>query len=545
MSASTDHSSTLIHPNNFLRGINERIHGQHVDEHPLIAKVHAMIMIIIGVGLLYASLPLSLSIGSIAFAVVGSILIAKSIALITLIVQRAFWPKAAEVQEIEMGPVPQTRPLPANDRQPAPTRVALSVAEQLREQLRVKEQLRDIKGHMGEVPRLFLRGFREAIEKLPEDPATRFDLWRNLYDGEDYAPPGDIFEYIAGGLFAPDCADVRVYYNPDKMTQGDALRHLAQREPISVGTCGDDGKPITFKGQELTKAFAYKESVHREPYVARERDGRTWSEDPSVACVYTPTCITKKSVVQPLRIGVLSVAAPALDKLQQPDFTYYTTGQVREEDKSLAFFQTLEKGILDRKKYEEAMRFLSKVVVQCFMENKNKRGRVSFRRLVLTRYGQANFLKAIQKEDQPIAHAIFYQSLVNEFISQAKAYPDLLKSPIVMSEYSNRFDEEMQQQFVDPLKAAGFANVDIINGDILENVQGGDLIVNPWDPHGAYGNGDKGDRPFNGFIESATTALATTLPWINTLLLWKKELFVPIGSQEEKDPFAAAGSSQS
>ncbi|MFV0339736.1 MAG: hypothetical protein ACK5MA_03770, partial [Parachlamydiaceae bacterium] len=64
----------------------------------------------------------------------------------------------------------------------------------------------------------------------------------------------------------------------------------------------------------------------------------------------------------------------------------------------------------------------------------------------------------------------------------------------------------------------------MIIGDIVDTAQEGDLIVNAWDPHSAPGNGNDGDRSFDGAMGRGSGILATQTSWLNPTLKSKEAL---------------------
>ncbi len=295
---------------------------------------------------------------------------------------------------------------------------------------------------------------------------------------ESYIPKANLEnlkKYSTSADFQRHAKTARIYYNSGQLSQEDALRVIFQREPTNI-----DMKSL-YPEEKLKATFNYTHSVYIDKE-AKKENGSLFKDLPNTACVYSETYLWnppgRDSKVQ---VAILSLPAPALDMTDQPHHLYY-----------------VKEGKLDIGKYEEEMKFLFKVIEQAVRDNiKTAFGGKGIKRLVLNRFGQSNFLKSLSYDDKDVAHGIF-KAQMNEFLKRIEE----LKLDNVLSEYGN---------------IKGW-HPNVMAGDIVKNVRDGDLIINPWDPHSAPGNGNDMDRSFDGVIGKSTAILLTQTSWLNETL---------------------------
>lgn len=145
------------------------------------------------------------------------------------------------------------------------------------------------------------------------------------------------------------------------------------------------------------------------------------------------------------------------------------------------------------------MRFLFKSIETALRENKDSafQGK-GINRLVLTKFGQNNFLKSLTYDDKQKAYTAFKEALA-EFLENIKDTEII----VIMSEYSK------------PIEAW---HDDMIIGNIVKTAKSFDLIINAWDPHSAPGNGNDNDYSFDGAMGGSTGILLTQTSWLNEKL---------------------------
>lgn len=271
----------------------------------------------------------------------------------------------------------------------------------------------------------------------------------------------------------------RIYYNSEQLAGEDALQIIYQREPTNVAMV-----PNQYKKEELKNLFGYDRGIYNDPK-AKKVDGSSFKDLPNTAAVYSETYLWdvpgKKDAKE---IACLSLPSPALDTSFQPHFNYY-----------------VKKGGLDVEKYEQEMKFLFKTIEKVLRDNKdtafNHKG---IRRLVLCRFGQKSFLRALDNNDKINALNIYKKQLI--------MFLDKIKDcgvKVVMSEFSHPTEKLCD-------------TIDAIEGCILKRAEEHDLIINAWDPHSAPGNGNDGDRSFDGAMGKGTGILLTQSSWLNEAL---------------------------
>jgi hypothetical protein len=320
----------------------------------------------------------------------------------------------------------------------------------------------------------------------------------------------NLLDYIASPAFANDAATVKVYFNGDQLSCKDAVQVVHRREPVNIGMQQMYNQKAFYtlieqmqkqgRGVIPHKVSAYNETDQ----TFLKEDGTRFSTLPNTACLYSETPLWKKPGDENSRIQVacLSLPAPALDKKKQPHFGYY-----------------IVEGKLNMAKYQQEMRFLAATVIQSLLDNKDKAfSGQGIQRLVISRYGQQAFLEKVSAEDRSVANKIFYDSLVEQ-ISNCKE--KLKEIEICMSEYTVSMNAEIEENFVS--KLATDLWVGIVNGDILANARQGDLIINAWDPHSFPGNGNEGDRSFDGKMGEGTAIHLVQNPLMNPYLEINKE----------------------
>lgn len=304
-------------------------------------------------------------------------------------------------------------------------------------------------------------------------------------------------EYYVSEDFKKHAESAKVYYNKTEINVEDAKLVVSRREPVNIAMGQHYNKKM------LEERFGYKSSVYNDTKAIKS-NGEAFRERPNTASVYSEAFLWPEPGVSSNRkeVAILNVPAPALDVKDQPHFKYYVNGSK-----------------LDREKYRNEMNHLAKAIVQAVIDNKSSaREGKGLQRLVISRYGQANFLNALRSIDEQEASAannIFYDTLVNQIVENKNELKDI---QIVISEWGNNLNKTMKEKFVEPLKNAGLERVEIINGDIKENVKDGDLIVNAWDPHSAIGNGNDNDDSFDGQIGRSSTAVLAGTPQLNSHL---------------------------
>ncbi len=343
--------------------------------------------------------------------------------------------------------------------------------------------------------------FKSPIERL-KDMESFYDVY---YSG--YAPTANrkcLTNYIQSKDFERHAASAKVYYNSQQLSLQDSVRVTFQREPVNIEMHQryDKTKLENFlTNQGFTP---HTEGVFNDT-TSKRADGSTFKDQPCSACIYSETFLWSKvgDDSSKKEIGCLSVPAPALDVNNQPHYAYY-----------------IKDGALDLDKYKQEMQVLANAVVNASLDNKTSafQGK-GLKRVVISLYGQNNFLKAAKDSDRKAANQLFYSTLVTAIQNHASQLQDL---EIVLSDYGNLKNPEFETSFVAPLKAGGL-KVGYINGNILLNAKEGDLIVNSWDPHSIPGNGNELDNSFDGVLGRATGITLTQCAWINPHISQKSD----------------------
>jgi hypothetical protein len=294
-------------------------------------------------------------------------------------------------------------------------------------------------------------------------------------------------EYAKSKDFERHAETALIYFNGKQLAGSDALRIIFQREPTNI-----EMQPNLYNKNKLKEQFGYENGIYNDPS-ATKADGKLFKDLPNSACVYSETFLwNSPGKDAKIEIACLSLPAPALDKTLQPHYKYY-----------------VHKGKLDLNKYEEEIQFLFRVIEQALRDNKESAfAGNGIKRLVLSKFGQMNFLKGLKPDEQKKARGL-YKKAIENFLDRIKD----LNVEIVMSEYF-----PMQMEGLEDL------NVSMMYGDILTKAKTGDLIVNAWDPHSAPGNGNDGDNSFDGAMGKGTGILLTQTAWLNPKLTREEAL---------------------
>jgi hypothetical protein len=167
----------------------------------------------------------------------------------------------------------------------------------------------------------------------------------------------------------------------------------------------------------------------------------------------------------------------------------------------------VKEGVLDTEKYESEMTFLFRCIEKVIRDNKDTafEGK-GFKRILLSKFGQGFFLTALSPKEKHKANLIF-KSCLGNFLNSIEA----LGLDIKGSAFS-----EKDLQGDDTWKTEGISGT--VVGDIIETAKEFDLVINSWDPNSAPGNGNDGDRSFDGAIGKATGVLLTQTAWFNEAL---------------------------
>lgn len=295
-----------------------------------------------------------------------------------------------------------------------------------------------------------------------------------------YAPTqnqANLREYSQSTDFKRHKLTARSYYNASQLSEEDALQVVFQREPTNI-----EMKPNQYNKEKLGAEFGYTKGVFNDPKL-KKSDGSSFKDLPHSVSIYSETYLwNPPGQKNKIEIACLSVPAPALDVVTQPHHAYY-----------------VRHGILDANKYQQEMRFLFKSIETALRDNKDTafEGK-GIQRLVLSRFGQNNFLKSLSSSQKQKA----YNAFKTELAAFLKNVEDT-GVKVVMSEYS-----QPEEVWLD----------DMIIGDIAKTAKPFDLIINAWDPNSAPGNGNDNDPSFDGAMGKSTGILLTQTSWLNESL---------------------------
>lgn len=312
----------------------------------------------------------------------------------------------------------------------------------------------------------------------------------SVYD-EHFLPKQNrenLYHYSKSADFQRHAKSGRIYYNSTQLSESDALRIIFQREPTNIamgkGQYNKDG---------LKALLGYEVGVYNDKD-AKKTDKSFFKDLPNTATVYSETYLwNPPGGSNKIEIACLSLPAPALDSKKQPHYTYY-----------------MVEGKLDAAKYEEEIKFLFQCIEKVVRDNKDTAfDNKGIKRVVLPRFGQGAFLSSLNSKDKRVANQAFKNQL-NSFIKKISD----MSVKVVLSEFS-----EPAEKWHDA----------IIIGDILQQAQEHDLIINAWDPHSAPGNGNDNDASFDGAMGKGTGILLTQTAWLNETLRSKDSLVPLIG----------------
>jgi len=180
----------------------------------------------------------------------------------------------------------------------------------------------------------------------------------------------------------------------------------------------------------------------------------------------TPWMRSDEAVVHPV---VLSVSAPALDALSQPERPIY-----------------VQKGILNTDRYKESYEALCSHIKQCAQHHPGHR-------VVLSAVGMGSFIGGLRGSERSKAEDVAstaFANMIAELHSQGAEVSFSDDNP--GSSFWISVNNKLAQASGAPIACLGK-----IPGDWLTN---GDILVNAWDPHSIVGNGCAGDDSFDGYV---------------------------------------------
>lgn len=343
------------------------------------------------------------------------------------------------------------------------------------------------------VPETLLKEEEKVVSEITskidsvESPKLEFSEVLSVYQPM-YAPQENrqnLQEYSQSLDYQRHAKTARIYYHSSQLAEDDALRIIFQREPTNIGM------DQLYDKKKLNELFGYQSSVYNDVSI-RKADGSLFKDLPNTAAVYSETYLWDPVGGKGKKeIACLSLPAPALDSPKQPHYNYYVKG-----DK------------LDAEKYEQEMGVLFKCIEKTIRDNKvTAFGNKGINRVVLSKFGQNAFLKALKPKSRMIAQQI-YRTQMAIFLHNIED----INLEIVMSEFV--FNPKFHEKWHD----------NIIIGDITEVAQERDLIINAWDPHSAPGNGNDTDFSFDGAMGKSTGILLTQTSWFNETLKSKNSL---------------------
>ena len=174
---------------------------------------------------------------------------------------------------------------------------------------------------------------------------------------------------------------------------------------------------------------------------------------------------------------LLSVCAPALDSMRQPEWSQYVN----------------EEGMLNSSQYSHALDTISTHILQCSVEHPESR-------VVLCAFGMANFLRALATPQQEIARSIGAKFMAQLVINLKRNGAEVAYSNVGSDFYWHNVNELLHV-------SEKIGRVDTLDASIPGNwISNNDIIVNAWDPHSVVGNGCNRDRSFDGYVGSSSLA---------------------------------------
>lgn len=287
----------------------------------------------------------------------------------------------------------------------------------------------------------------------------------------------NLSSYKASKNFERHCQTGRIYYNADQLCDQDALQITFRREPTNIAM-----GPDQYRKDKLKELFGYEKGIYNDES-ARKVDGSKFSDLPNTVTIYSENYLWPvPGTSDHCEIACLSVPAPALDDSKQPNYSYYTTNDR-----------------LDVVKYQREMEFLFRCIETALRDNYQTafEGK-GIKRVVIPKFGQGAFLGALCKDDKVAANAVFEKYLI-AFITRVKD----TGVPVVVSKHQSTPETP---------------SYPVIVGNIMKTAQEGDFVINAADPHSMAGNGNDGDRSFEGALGSASSISLTQNSWLNVTL---------------------------
>ncbi len=342
------------------------------------------------------------------------------------------------------------------------------------------------------VPVFSLPAILEALfDKLKKTPLELEKFW-NVYTAK-YKPQKraqNISAYFRSPAFGADSKTACVYHSK-KLSTSEAMVAAAIREPVNLGM------KRHYDQNKLLELVGYKVSAYCDPNCEKE-DGASFSQEPTTVAIYSETIFFSPKG-QDLQIACLSVSAPALDSKDQPHYKLYAD----------------EQGRLNVELYQQQMDLLFKMIEKAVRDHaKTAFEGQGIKRIMLSKFGQDSFLdELLELSDRDLAHDCYKKSM--------KAFMEKIKDldiPVVMSEYLEKNDQGRFNFVTLQLEPPYLEDEHCVFGDFINHVQKFDFIVNPADYLTLIGNGNDGDRSFDGGMGANSGVMPVQTPLFNPTL---------------------------
>lgn len=319
----------------------------------------------------------------------------------------------------------------------------------------------------------------------PNAPLVKGELFARLMDQvyhQKYginANRGNLEKYIQSEDFIRHQQSVEVLY-PGSFTPEEAQGMATQRVPVDIE------RDRYFDSTSANNLLGHNTSYFEENADAVATRGPV--------SIYSKTFLWNPpgcSYGEKIEVGILSTYGPALDSIKQPGVGQFIMGE------------SVEGPINDLN--EDAFRDYMQVMMQGISQIAASK---DHKRVVIPLVSLGVFINLLNEGSKKKAYEIFQETLA-EAINSNK---DGLKGKnIVISEYAEGPGKGISEELS---KQTGL-EIGHITGDIKDNAENGDLIVNAWDPHSAPGNGNEGDNSLDGHLGRSTGMLLTQTNWFN------------------------------
>ncbi len=317
----------------------------------------------------------------------------------------------------------------------------------------------------------------EIYKAISNDKKADSLIGPDKYNSKNYPCSGNPFEknsnqsnnitqkevkaYLNSNKYDTHCNSIKVYsgYGENKQAQDLLVKiDLLMRDSVNIGM----STPNKNKSTSFISTFTNKDNII------------TMSQPPALSS----QTMFKLKRDQFANVFVLSLSAPPLDTNKQPTYARFVTSEQ-----------------LNAAEYKKEMERLADIFTKDLVDR--FQSRAGIKRVFIPGLGQGAFLDTLSNDEKIIARNIFTTAFINAVNKIKKTTRDKLTFL-----YSKEFSQHnIKENYIVPT-----------------SIQNGDYIINAWDPHSQYGNGNVTDRSLDGVVGGTSFGFFANSPLSNNCL---------------------------